>query len=356
MPNDNPLASLGWDDEWRTHFAPFVNSLVPARVVAEHRSRYLVAGDGGERSAVVAGRLRHDDDTTDARPAVGDWVAVDAGPDGVAVIRAVLPRRTAFVRRAAGRAARPQVVAANVDVAAIVAPLSEPPNARWVERFVAVAWESGAVPLVVLTKADLCNDPEDAVAALRPSVPGVDVVAVSASAGTLDPLRAHLVPGRTLVLLGKSGAGKSTLVNALLGHERMATRDVRDDGKGRHTTTHRELVPLDGGALLVDTPGMRELALWGGDGGVEATYADVEALADECRFRDCAHDGEPGCAVADAVAAGTLGTDRLASWRKLRRELAHLARRDDPRAAAEVRARTKVIMRNVTRLYRERGR
>ena len=353
MPNENPLASLGWHDEWRTHFAPFVNSLVPARVVAEHRSLYLVAGDRGERSAVVAGRLRHDDDTTDARPAVGDWVALDAAG---AVIRAVLPRRTAFVRRAAGRATRPQVVAANVDVAAIVAPLSEALNARWVERFVAVAWESGAVPLVVLTKADLCDEPEDAIAALRPSVPGVDVVAVSASAGMLDPLRAHLVPGRTLVLLGKSGAGKSTLVNALLGHERMATRDVRDDGKGRHTTTHRELVPLDGGALLVDTPGMRELALWGGDGGVEATYADVEALAAECRFRDCAHDGEPGCAVADAVAAGALGADRLEAWRKLRRELARLARQTDERAAAEAKARLKVMMRAQTRLYQDRGR
>ena len=355
MPNDSTLASVGWDDEWARDFAPYVqDDLTPARVVAEHRSQYVVVTADGARAAVVAGRLRHALD--DARPAVGDWVALAAAGDGVGVIHALLARRTAFVRRAAGRAERPQVVAANVDVVGVVVPLSSEPNARWLERFVAVAWDSGATPLVVLTKLDLCADPDGALAAARAAVPGVDVVAVCALTGDgLDALVRHLPPQRTLVLLGASGAGKSTLVNALAGAEHMATRAVRDDGMGRHTTTHRELVPIAGGALLIDTPGMRELGLWDADGGVETTFADVEALGAGCRFADCAHDGEPGCAVAAAVETGALGADRVAAWRKLRRELAHLARKTDVRAAAEAKARLKVLMRSQTRLYRDRA-
>ena len=362
MPNDSALASLGWDDEWQARFAPYTHDdLVPARVVAEHRSQYLVAAEDGERPAVVAGRLRHDahldDDPADARPTVGDWVALSTSGDGAGVIRAVLRRRTAFVRRAPGRAERPQVVAANVDIVGVVAPLSAPLNARWLERFVAVAWDSGATPLVVLTKVDLCDDPARALADARVSAPGVDVVAVSALAGTgLDALSAQLPPRRTLVLLGASGAGKSTLVNALVGGARMATGAVRADGKGRHTTSHRELVPLANGALLVDTPGMRELGLWGTDGGVETTFADVEALGTSCRFADCAHGREPGCAVRAAVEAGALDAERLAAWHKLRRELAHLARKTDASAAADAKAQIRAVMRGVRRMYRERGR
>jgi ribosome biogenesis GTPase len=364
MPNDLTLASLGWDDEWRARLAPVLSEapdLVPARVVAEHRSQYLVAAADGERAAVVAGRLRHgahlDDDSADARPTVGDWVALAAAGDGAGVIRAVLPRRTAFVRRAPGRAERPQVVVANVDVVGVVAPLSAPLNARWLERFVAVAWDSGATPLVVLTKLDLCDDAERAIAEARGAAPGVDVVAVSSLTGAgLDALRARLPARRTLVLLGASGAGKSTLVNALVGGERMATGAVRADGKGRHTTSHRELVPLAGGALLVDTPGMRELGLWGADGGVESTFADVEALGASCRFADCAHGEEPGCAVRGAVVSGALDAERLAAWHKLRRELAHLARKTDLTAAADAKAQLRAVMRNVRRMYRERGR
>jgi ribosome biogenesis GTPase len=361
MPNDSSLASLGWDDEWRARFAPHTHGdLVPARVVAEHRSQYLVAAEDGERPAVVAGRLRHDahldDDPADARPTVGDWVALSTSGDGAGVIRAVLPRRTAFVRRAPGRAERPQVVAANVDIVGVVAPLSAPLNARWLERFVAVAWDSGATPLVILTKVDLCDRPTRVLAEARGAVPGVDVVAVSALDGTgLDALSAHLPPRRTLVLLGASGAGKSTLVNALVGGERMATGAVRADGKGRHTTSHRELVSLANGALLVDTPGMRELGLWGTDGGVESTFADVEALGASCRFADCDHRAEPGCAVRVAVESGELEAERLAAWHKLRRELAHLARKTDLGAAADAKAQIRSLMRGVRRMYRERG-
>jgi ribosome biogenesis GTPase len=209
----------------------------------------------------------------------------------------------------------------------------------------------------VLTKADLVADAASVAASARLAVPGVDVVALSAATGAgLDDLARHLPPRRTLVLLGKSGAGKSTLVNALLGTARMATRAVRADGKGRHTTTHRELIALEGGALLVDTPGVRELGLWGAGDGVEAAFADVESLGTGCRFADCAHGGEPGCAVAAAVASGALDAERLAAWHKLRRELAHLARRTDPRAAAAHDARTRALMRSYYRFVERRGR
>lgn len=359
MSFDPSLASLGWDADWARAFAPFSSTgLAPARVAAEHRSRYVLATDRGERTARLAGRLRADAaDAADVRPAVGDWVAAALPADGDAAIHAVVPRRTALVRRAAGQAARAQVVAANVDVAAVVAPLSSRVNPRWLERFVAVAWESGATPLVVLTKADTCADVPAAIAEASLAAPGVSVVAVSALAATgLDGLAAFLAPGRTLALLGASGAGKSTLVNRLLGREHMATAAVREDGKGRHTTSHRESVRLASGALLVDTPGVRALAPWDADAGVEATFADVESAAAGCRFADCAHAGEPGCAVGAAVEAGALDAERLAAWRALRRELAHLARQVNERAAAEAKAHTKLMTRAQTRFLRDRGR
>ena len=356
IPSHEPLGALGWDAAFQSDFHAALDTLgdarlVPARVTAQHRGRWVVARADGdalvEDSAVLAGRLRHEAADVRALPAVGDWVAVaPAIGGGEAVVVAVLPRRTAFVRKAAYEVA-PQVVAANVDVALVVDPLApgaSGPNARRLERYVALAWESGALPVVVLTKADLCDDVDGAVAAARAAAPGADVVALSSATGAnVDALDALLRPGRTAVLLGPSGAGKSTLANRLLGADRLATRPVRDDGKGRHTTTHRELLRLAGGALLVDTPGMRELGLWDAEAGLDGAFADVLALAAGCRFRDCAHDGEPGCAVRAALDDGRLDAARVAHWHALRRELAHLERQQDAHARRAHDARVRAL-------------
>jgi ribosome biogenesis GTPase len=344
------LAALGWDSTFAEAFAPFAaEGLGAARIVAQHRDRYVIAdAQGAETSAVLAGRLRHGARSRLELPAVGDWVAVTRVSSSLDVtsIHAVLPRRTAFVRKMAGEETAPQVLAANVDVALVLTALPDDVNARRLERYLALAWESGALPVVVLTKTDLSDDVAGNMAAAQGVAPGVDVIALSSVTGDgVDALDRFLQPGRTAVLLGPSGAGKSTLINRLLGTDRLRTGDVRDDGRGRHTTTHRELVRLRGGALLIDTPGMRELQLWNADNGLGAAFADIHALAAECRFRDCRHETEPGCAVRAAVDAGRLPADRLEHWGKLQRELAHLARRQDQLAAAADRSRTKSLQR-----------
>jgi ribosome biogenesis GTPase len=353
------LDALGWDSTFAAAFAPFAaQGLAAARVVAEHRDRYIVTGGRGtETSGVLAGRLRHEARSRADLPAVGDWVVVAraTGAGDVTSIHAVLPRRTAFVRKVAGDETAAQVVAANVDVALVVTALPHDVNPRRLERYLALAWESGALPVVVLTKADLDADVAGSIAAARAIAPGVDVVALSSMTGDgVDALEPLLRPGRTAVLLGPSGAGKSTLVNRLLGADRLRTAVVRDDGKGRHTTTHRELVRLHGGALLIDTPGMRELQLWDADAGLGATFSDIYSLATQCRFGDCRHETEPGCAVLAAVGAGLLGTERLEHWRQLERELAYLARRQDKAAAAEERARNRAIHRSARKWIRDK--
>jgi ribosome biogenesis GTPase / thiamine phosphate phosphatase len=346
------LTALGWDSTFAEAFAPLAaEGLGAARVAAEHRDRYVILGAKAEEtSAVLAGRLRHDARSRLELPAVGDWVAVSRVSSSLDVtsIHAVLPRRTAFVRKVAGDETAAQVVAANVDVALVVTALPDDVNARRLERYLALAWESGALPLVVLTKTDLSDDVAGNIAAAQSVAPGVDVVALSSVTGDgVDALERFLQPGQTAVLLGPSGAGKSTLINRLLGTDLLRTGDLRDDGKGRHTTTHRELVRLRSGALLIDTPGMRELQLWDADMGLGAAFADIHALAAECRFRDCRHETEPGCAVRVAVDAGRLPAERLEHWRQLERELAHLARRQDELAAAADRSRTKSLQRSL---------
>ena len=351
------LAALGWDASWMAAFAAAADAirtrdaepLTPARVIAEHRERYVVAGRDGERSAVLSGRFRHEATTREELPSVGDWVGVSqSGGDGTAIIRCVVPRRGAFLRKAAGDATAAQVVAANVDAALIATALPEDLNIRRLERYLTLAWESGAMPVVLLTKSDLCDDIDAALDHARLAAPGVDVVAVSTvTRHGIDQLVSHLAPGRTAVLLGSSGVGKSTLVNLLLGTEHQRTAEVRDDGRGKHTTTHRELLVLGNGALLVDTPGMRELQLWNADEGLGSAFSDVDALAAQCRFRDCQHSGEPGCAVHEAIDRGDLAQERLDHWHHLRRELAYLERKQDDRAAAEARAKIRSLMRGV---------
>ncbi len=278
---------------------------------------------------------------------VGDWLAVT---DDAVV--ALLPRTSLLTRGASSGASRQQPLAANVDVVGVCASLSAPLPVRRIERLLTLAWESGAIPVVVLTKADLHGDPAAVVEQLRPHAPGVDVVTVSATLGDVASLAPYDVSGATLVLLGASGAGKSTVVNALAGGAVMSTGDVRDvDGKGRHTTTHRELVVLPSGAVVIDTPGLRGVAVSGSEEGFWKAFSDVEELSVACRFADCRHAGEPGCAVQAGIDAGELSAERMRSWRHLQRELAFQARRTDVRLRAEERARHKQL----SRAQRARG-
>ena len=330
------LESLGWDASLAEAFRPYEqDGFVPARAAVEHRIEYVVYTAQGELRAELAGRLRHDEE----HPAVGDWLAVAARPDeGRATINAILPRRSAFVRKVAWAETKPQVVAANVDVAFVVCGLDMNYNVRRIERYLALAWESGAQPVVLLTKADLCDDVEAYVLEVESVAFGVPVHAVSAPHGDgVETVRSYIPHGKTAALLGSSGVGKSTLVNALVGEEVLATNEVREDGRGRHTTSHRELVPLPEGGVVLDTPGMRELQLWDAASGLDSAFRDLDALAGECRFSDCAHGREPGCAVRAALANGTLDVERFESWRKLQRELERLARKQDARARSDAR-------------------
>ena len=316
----------------------------PARVLAVHRNRLVVATVDGEHNATLDAALCEREPLD--RPAIGDWVAIHAMPPDAYGIRALVPRRTAFIRGAAGAKVSPQVVAANVDYVLIVTALPGDFNERRLERYLALAWESGAMPLIVLTKCDLVPDVSAFVATARGLAPGVDVVAVSATAvGGLDHLQSLIPPGATLALLGSSGVGKSTLVNRLAGVEVMRTADVDVDGRGRHTTTHRELRRLENGMLVIDTPGMRELQLWSADAGLERAFEDIVELSLACRFADCGHGNEPGCAVADAISRGQLDAERLTSWRKLTREAVRSRLQGDAVAASAERAKLRAIMR-----------
>jgi ribosome biogenesis GTPase len=312
-----------------------------ARVVEEQRGSYRLMSEDTEYLAEVAGRLRHWSGGPAGLPAVGDWVRAVVGRSGAgrAVIHAVLPRWSRISRAAAGDPTEEQVLAANVDTAFIVTSLNLDLNPRRLERYVTVARDGGVTPVILLTKSDLCPDPETAVTDVAAATPGVAVHAMSVWLGRgLEALTQYLARGKTCVLLGSSGAGKSTIVNHLLGAEVLQVSPVREsDGRGRHTTTHREMLCLPGGAFLIDTPGLREIQLWNGDedGVLKQAFGDIASLAAACRFKDCKHQTEPGCAVKAAVAEGTLDPGRLASHVKLQRELAFLERKQEKRAQAE---------------------
>ncbi len=341
------LTALGWNDALARHFELHaLQGLVPARVAVEHRNQYELLAERGPLTAALAGKLRHAGAGRSDRPAVGDWVAIIPPPaDGVATIQAVLPRLSVFTRKMSGRDQHEQIVAANVDVVFLVSSLNSELNLRRIERYLTLAWESGARPLIVLSKADLVDDAEPLVRAVEGVAAGVPVVLTSARTGLgIEVLRKALAGERTGAVLGSSGVGKSALINALLGFERQATGRVRErDDKGRHTTTRRELVRLPGGGLLIDTPGMRELALADAGHGLLAAFEDIEGLAAVCTFRDCRHGTEPGCAVRAAVADGRLAVERLESFEKLTRELEHRASWEDKRLAAEQNRKVKVI-------------
>ncbi len=352
------LETYGWSQALQNDFAAHAAAgLILGRIIIQQRGLYGLATADGEVRAEISGRLARDA-VAGGYPTVGDWVAADpASGGGPAIIQHVLPRATAFTRKQAG-GNNVQVVAANVDVAFLVASLNADLNPRRLERYLAAAWQSGAAPVVLLTKADLCEDVDAAMAAVRAVAAGAPVHALSSLTGEgLDAVRAYLAPGRTAVMVGSSGAGKSTLANALLGSDHMATGVIREaDARGRHTTSHRELILLPGGGLLLDTPGMRELALWDSDEGVAATFDDIEALALTCRFRDCSHANEPGCAVRAALEQGDLEDARWRSFQKLGRELAHLASREDPALRAAERRKWIQIQKDNRARNKRRGR
>ncbi len=335
------LTRLGWDADRQAEFEQLDEpGVAPSRVARVDRGICTVFAADGVHRAAVPPRA--------ALPAVGDWAAVrPAVPGGDdAVVRALLTRRTSFTRQAAGEETAAQVVAANVDVVLLLSALDQRFSLRRLERYLTLGWQSGARPVIVLTKTDLSDEAEQCVIEAESIAFGVDVLAVSAVTGDgLERLREQISgPAVTIALLGLSGAGKSTLVNRLVGRDVLQTQDVREDGRGRHTTTHRELVALPGGGVLIDTPGMRSVSLWDDDSdAIDQTFADVQELAGSCRFSDCRHDGEPGCAVGDAISSGALPQERLDSYNKLLRELRFQQLKQDKRARSDERRRWRTL-------------
>ena len=356
------LHLLGWNAHWRDLFAPYVSqSLLPGRVVVDHRGAYRIETERGERVGALAGRLRHQAARRADLPAVGDFVALrlpeTSAGDGPAIVEAVLPRRTAFVRRVAGSRPDDQVIAANIDTIFVMTGLDHDFNVRRIERYLAAVWESGASPVVVLNKVDLCTDVGKKLDELRAGAGPVDVHVLSAlTADGVDALTAYWRDGVTAGFVGSSGVGKSTLLNRLLGRDVQATAGVRShDSRGRHTTTHRELFVLPQGGLVIDTPGMREFTLSEAEDGVDAVFGDIDRLAADCRFADCAHRGEPGCAVRDAVERGELGADRFSAFEKLMNELRYEESRGDRAAAAERKRRGRIGAKAIRRMKRDAG-
>src|SRR5437879_17253 len=329
------MSIIGWG--WNSYFEAFWRgsdweNAVPARVVAQQRKFWRVAGDFGERWAEANGKLRLAADEGADWPAVGDWVVAELhGADTPAVIQEVLPRRSKFVRKSPGKKVKEQVIAANVDTALLVSALDGDFNTRRIERYLAQCWESGARPVIVLNKVDACDDARRKAADMERVAVGTAVCVVSAKTGEgFSELGKFLKAGQTLVLLGSSGVGKSTIANRLLGQMVQEVQPVREsDCRGRNTTTTRELFVLPGGALLMDTPGLREMQLWDAEDGVAQVFADIDALAGECRFGDCRHEREPGCAVQAALDVGTLDPARFENRRKLLRRQEFLQRKSD---------------------------
>ena len=337
MTEASALEALGWGEPFASALAPYTErGFSPARVGVEHRSQYVVLTGEQELEAKLSGKLRLHMEQTGDRPVVGDWVVIKPTASGGAIIHARLPRRSQFSRKTAGRTAEEQVMAANIDTVFLATAVTGDLNPRRLERYLLLAWESGATPVIVLTKADQVEDAPEVAASLGSIAIDVPVLVISSRTGYgIEELQPFLQPGRTVAVLGSSGVGKSTLINRLLGSERLRTADVRDDGRGRHTTTYRELIRLPGGAIIIDTPGLRELQLWEADTGLQEAFADIDELATTCRFTDCRHESEPGCAVRAAVQNGTLSAERLDSFLRLRQELAFIEERHDARARAE---------------------
>ena len=307
-------------DRWAALAAQYPERTM-GRITLREKGGYRIRTSMGEQNALVSGKFQFDAQSPSDYPAVGDYVMVSYADPDTAVIHQVLPRRSLFVRRAAGTSKMEQVVAANIDTVFLCMSLNNDFNLRRLERYLAATWESGAAPVVVLTKADLCEDVSSKQAEVETITMGVPILTTSAmDTDGYGQIMPYITEGRTVAFVGSSGVGKSTLINCLLGEERLATDGLRNDDKGRHTTTHRELLVLPNGAMVIDTPGMRELGMWDAAPGVEQTFTDIEALAAQCRFRNCSHTSEPGCAVRAAIRSGELDSGRWRSYQKLKNE------------------------------------
>jgi ribosome biogenesis GTPase len=349
------LSNLGWNEFFKNHFQPYrADGFEPARVALEYNHFYRVLSPRGELLAEVAGKLRHEVMNRSDLPAVGDWVVIEPRQEEArATIHALLPRRSKFVRKAAGTRTEGQIVGTNIDTVFLVTSLNQDFNVRRMERYLIVAWESGARPVIVLSKADLCAEVEERLAEIQTVAVDVPVHTISVvSRDGLNELAPYFRHGQTVALLGSSGVGKSTLINHLLGRDAQKVREIREhDGRGQHTTTYRELILLPQGGLVLDTPGMRELHLWDGAESLQHTFDDIEAFVRSCRFSDCRHGDEPGCAIREALAEGTIEAARYQSYEKLQKELQHVARRQDINAQLTEKKRWKKL----SRLASQRG-
>ena len=313
-----------------------------ARVISQEKGVYKIQSGSEIKSAVVSGKYRYETQTVSDYPAVGDYVIAEwQDGDGSAVITGLFPRKSCFIRKAAGTGKQEQVVAANIDTVFICMSMNNNFNIRRLERYLSVAYDSGAAPVVVLTKSDLCSDIESKIIESQNAAPGVDVLAISSSDGDYEAVMKYILPGKTVAFIGSSGVGKSTLINKLTGTDSLATRGIGNDDKGRHTTTRRELITLQNGAFVIDTPGMRELGMWDSGNGIDTAFADIEKLSRACKYADCTHTSEPGCAVLRALADGTLDDARLSSYRKLKTENDYAA--DNSRYLEAKRARFREI-------------
>ena len=341
------LIDLGWNTFFEKTFEPYrAIGYFAARIAQENRTNYVVLCENGELLAELSGKFRFEADSNGKYPTVGDWAAISIVPnENRAIIHVLMPRQSAFIRKEAGVQTEEQVVAANIDTVFIVQGLDGNFNLRRIERYLTLAWESGAVPVILLNKSDLCQELDVRVGEIESMAIGVAVHSISAIDGTgFEKLEKYLIGGKTAAFLGSSGVGKSSIINRLLGEERLNTGKVSDaDSRGRHTTTYRQMIVLPDGGIVIDTPGMRELQVWGDDEGLRQAFDDIEELATECRFRDCAHQSEPGCAVLAAISDCRLDGERYQSYLKLKRELRYLAARQSMKASAAEKLRWKQL-------------